>query len=362
MTTFPQFDPLFRGVFLERPNRFLVRCDVPELGVVEAHMPNPGRMRELLLPRVTLYLTEAVGAKRRTRYTAVAVERDGTPVFLHTGITNQVAHHLLDSGVIPGLKQLRVIRPEFKVGSSRFDFLVRHRGRECLLEVKSVTLFGNGIAMFPDAVTDRGRRHLEELADAGDAYGKSIVLFLVHHAEVETFLPDYHTDPAFSETLYRLRDRINIVPAAIGWTGDLTLKPGLRLLNIPWAYLRREMEDRGALIVVAYGKQHTWIWVEDIRADLSKTAARYKRGVFKSPHPLALPASVPIKYEVLPVRSSRPVACELASRFAETGHAMPLSSKENCGCVTHLFRCDGDPQSTRTFQGILEHARLAYLP
>ncbi|PCJ53270.1 MAG: DNA/RNA nuclease SfsA [Candidatus Hydrogenedentota bacterium] len=362
MVDFPKFDPLFRGAFVERPNRFLVRCDVSELGVVEAHMPNPGRMRELLLPGVTLYLTESIGPKRKTRYTVMAVERDGSPVFLHTGINNKVAHYLLESGTIPGLKQLRVIRPEFTVGSSRFDFLVEHQGQQCLLEVKSVTLFGNNIAMFPDAITDRGRRHLEELSDPGEPYGKSIVLFLVHHSEVKYFLSDYHTDLAFSETLYRVQEQIDIVAVAVGWTSQLTLKPGLKRLTIPWDYLRDEMGDRGALIVVAYGKDHSWIWVEDVQDGLAKKTSQYKRGRFKSPHPLDVPVTILVKYEVLPIRSSKPIACLIASQLAVFFDPVPLSQKENCKCVTHLFKSEEDPQGVPAFQHILEQVRLAYRP
>jgi sugar fermentation stimulation protein A len=180
---------IVRAVFVDRPNRFLVRCLLDGRKFVEAQMPNPGRLAELLLPGATLHLSEVapvaasspVGrrrpegtrsgsgtAGRKTRYTAWAVERDQRPVFLHTHKTNAVARYLLDRGRVPGLDSARVVRTEVTHGRSRFDFLMEDECGTFPLEVKSVTLFGNGAAMFPDAVTERGRRHLVELAELGD--------------------------------------------------------------------------------------------------------------------------------------------------------------------------------------------------
>ncbi|NOZ22314.1 MAG: DNA/RNA nuclease SfsA, partial [Planctomycetes bacterium] len=139
-------DGVIQARFAQRPNRFLVRCRHPSLGMVEAFLPNPGRMWELLLPGVTLYLTpEAMSPTRRTKYTAVAVERDGEPVFLHTHLTNHVARFLIERGRVPGLEDAKVVASEVAHGHSRFDFLLRRGGRKFFMEVKSCTLFGNGV-------------------------------------------------------------------------------------------------------------------------------------------------------------------------------------------------------------------------
>ncbi|MGW8322716.1 MAG: hypothetical protein ACWGSD_14290, partial [Thermodesulfobacteriota bacterium] len=111
------------ATFQDRPNRFLVRCRLGSR-TVKAFLPNPGRLRELLLPGRPVHLVrEEDHPTRKTRYTAVAVERAGHPVVLHTHRTNDVARHLVEQGLVPGLKGARVTRAEVKVGRSRFDFL-----------------------------------------------------------------------------------------------------------------------------------------------------------------------------------------------------------------------------------------------
>jgi sugar fermentation stimulation protein A len=210
------FQKTVRAEFLVRPNRFIVDCSMGKKKI-RAHLPNPGRMHELLLPGSSLYLVKNHSPQRKTRYTVVAVEREMRPVFLHTHLTNVVAHHLLDRQRVPGLKGYRVIKPEITMGKSRFDFLLQRGKREMILEVKSCTLFGKKTAMFPDAVTERGKRHLIELArHAGNGY-KTGILIIIHRSGLNEFLPDYHTDLAFSRTLYDLRKKLFILPLAVDW-------------------------------------------------------------------------------------------------------------------------------------------------
>jgi sugar fermentation stimulation protein A len=256
VTRFPELQPLYKGTFLKRPNRFVVHCELPKLGTVIAHMPNPGRMGELLLPGASMYLTRSDNPSRKTPYTAVAVERNKKPIFLHTHLNNTVARHLLEAGRIPGLKSARILKAEAKHGSSRFDFLLEHRGQQRYLEVKSVTLFGNRVAMFPDAPTERGRKHLNELAELSTPGAKSTVLFLIHSLDCDYFIPDYHTDRAFAETLFALRDQLSILPIGIGWTPTLQLKDETRTLSIPWTHIKRHLVNRGMLIHVFHHRQH----------------------------------------------------------------------------------------------------------
>jgi sugar fermentation stimulation protein A len=175
--------------FIDRPNRFLLRC---RLGtrIIQAFLPNPGRLWELLLPGVTVYIVkEPPSPTRKNAFTAVAVEREGVPIFLHTHRTNEVAGRLIDQGKVPGWEGARVIGREIRVGHSRFDLLVEHRKKEWLIEVKSCTLFRKRTAMFPDAVTERGARHLRELAELSDRGRRTAVLFIVHWLKAEFFLP-----------------------------------------------------------------------------------------------------------------------------------------------------------------------------
>lgn len=174
--------------FLSRPNRFLIRCELNGR-ILSAFLPNPGRLQELLLPGRLIYLIqEKKFEHRKTRYTAVAVERDGYPIMLHTHQTNEVARYLLQERKIPGLEKAEIVRSEVRVGRSRFDFLLEDGNEPILLEVKSCTLVGEEVAMFPDAVTERGTRHLKELAKLSEEGKKTVILFIVHWPFAKTFL------------------------------------------------------------------------------------------------------------------------------------------------------------------------------
>ena len=197
--------------FLSRPNRFLVRCEQGGR-VVDAFLPNPGRLQELLLPGSLLYIIREVKRASAKPYTLVAVDRDGSPVMLHTLKTNAVARYLLERRLIPGLEDAGVVRQEIAVGHSRFDFLLKEGKGEILLEVKSCTLFGKRVAMFPDAITARGARHLRELARPLRNGSRGAVLFVVHSPLPEFFMPDYHTDLHFARTFLSVRASVDLIP------------------------------------------------------------------------------------------------------------------------------------------------------
>jgi sugar fermentation stimulation protein A len=153
------FEPTKTCSFASRPNRFTVVCE-KEGKKVRAFLPNPGRLQELLFPGVPIYLERSTVPGRALPYTAVAVEREGHRVVLHTHKTNHVARFLIQEKAIPALRDFDVVRSEVTMGKSRFDFLLRNGAQELVLEVKSCTLFGPRAAMFPDAVTARGKKHL----------------------------------------------------------------------------------------------------------------------------------------------------------------------------------------------------------
>ncbi|HOM48303.1 MAG TPA: DNA/RNA nuclease SfsA, partial [Candidatus Hydrogenedentes bacterium] len=150
-------EPLIKVRFQERPNRFLVRGIDAQKQEYLAFLPNPGRLSELLLPDTCIYLIKKSPSQkeRATDFTAIAVERDGVPVMLHTHLCNDMVEVLLKKQKVPGLEKASIVRREVKFGKSRFDFLLQDQAGEIYLEVKSCTLFGSGIAMFPDAVTER---------------------------------------------------------------------------------------------------------------------------------------------------------------------------------------------------------------
>ena len=118
--------------------------------------------------------------------------------------------------------------------------------------MKSCTLFGNRVAMFPDAVTARGRRHLLELAELSRGGVRPMVLFVVHTPRADWFMPDYHSDLAFSRTLLEVRDAVEILAAAVSWRPGLRLGPRVRELEIPWDFLEKEVDDRGSYFLLLH--------------------------------------------------------------------------------------------------------------
>ncbi len=348
-------------------------------------MPNPGRMWELLLPGALLSIQHqprrgaGQRAMRRTSYSVLAVERDGAPIVLHTQHANALARHLIDSGGIPALKDARVLRSEVTVGRSRFDFLLRNHDVDLMLEVKSTTLFGSRVAMFPDAVTERGRKHLTELMALQQSGMDTAVLFVVHAPDARWFMPDFHTDLAFSQTLIAAHDNgVRILPAAIEWNRDLSLAKPVRMLEIPWPYLRREAgEDRGGYLLImrlprdrrlTIGALGTrlfprgyYLYVGSAMANLSSRLARHRR-LRKRYHwhvdYLRVAAS---EVMTLPIRSSTRIECDLA-RALEPISSSPCSGfgSSDCSCPTHLFAMTGNPLHDKSFHLVLQSFRMRH--
>ncbi len=371
-----RFDYIRKARLLSRPNRFLLRCEGPDGEPVEAFLPNPGRMTELLLPGATVYISPNPNPARKTQCTAVAVERDGVPVFLHTHVTNAVARRLIEEGRIPDLRGFEIVRAEVPVGRSRFDFLLRDARGELYLEVKSCTLFGNGVAMFPDAVTERGRRHLLELGEMAQQGRRTAVLFVVHTPTVRWFMPDYHTDLAFSRALLDVRDRVRIRAASIRWKPDLTLGRTVRLLEVPWDYIDREARDRGAYLLllrldrdvaVEVGRRGIetfragWhVYVGSARENLTARVERHRRVNRKKFHwhiDYLRPHAA--EFVALPIRTSDPVECALARAVAEILEPGPAGfGSSDCACATHLYFSAEPPLHRPDFHRVLQRFRM----
>ncbi|MFB0532849.1 MAG: DNA/RNA nuclease SfsA [Desulfatiglandales bacterium] len=367
--------------FLERPNRFLVRCSRRGLGVIDAHLPNPGRLWELLLPGAEVYLYRAAASdrihasQRKTTYSVLAVQRKGFPIFLDTGMTNQVARWLIERKLIPSLEGAEVVREEVSYGKSRFDFLLREAGKDLYLEVKSCTLFGNGVAMFPDAVTERGKRHLLELAEMGRNGIRSMILFIVHYPHVRWFMPDFHTDYNFSTTMLKVRDDLMILPIAVGWRPDLTIDQGVRILEIPWKYLKQEIKDIGSYLLVlrlerrrlirvgGLGKvmfeKGSYIYVGSAMRNLRTRIGRHGQRRKKMHWHIDYLTQVADGFLSIPIRSSQRQECEITQALSSIMKSGPLGfGSSDCHCFTHLFWNEGNPLEMEAFHNVLERFRM----
>ena len=373
------FENLEKAVFLDRPNRFVVRC---RLGgrIAVAHMPNPGRMWELLLPGVTLLVAQRIpGGDHRTDCTVVGVEKGGMPVMLHTQRTNDVARYLIEQKRIPALENFAVVQQEYTFGRSRFDLLLEGPQGRMVVEVKSCTLFGHGMAMFPDAVTERGRRHLAHLAELARQGMQTGVLFLVHYPHVDYFLPDYHTDFAFSRTFLEVRDCVMLKAVAVGWDAELCLREDLvHELTVPFDLLARETVDAGVYIIImrlekgcdipvgslgaVHFKKGYYLYVGSARKNLQARMDRHRRQgkkLFWHIDYLRAEASF---CATVPVRGTVVAECELAAAVAAiSSWRAPGFGCSDCACPSHLFGMAGDPLKNPAFIDMLLRMRMGAL-
>jgi sugar fermentation stimulation protein A len=372
----PLFGDIREGTFLDRPNRFVVRFLLDGL-CTEAYLPNPGRLWELLLPGCTLYLIRNPKKQHlKLPFLALAVGKEKAPVLLHTHLTNQVVAHLIATQRLPGYEGMRIVKREITCGRSRFDFLLEKDGRPFLLEVKSCTLFSQNLAMFPDAVTVRGKRHLTELAELSRQGTPGGVLFLVSSYLPHFFLPDYHTDIDFARTFLALREDLMFKAISVHWRKDLTLHDEIRELVIPWDLLGREAKDSGNYLLIlrlsadrsisvgrlgtVFFRKGYYLYVGSARTNLRKRLERHLRKKRKT-------FFWHIDYlrdqadacTAIPIRSSRPLEHELAASIKKISDwSVKGFGSSDCGCESHLFGMCGQPLHTTRFMEVLQSYRM----
>lgn len=363
--------------FIDRPNQFLVRCYLKDGTVIRAFLPNPGRMWELLLPETRLFLSEnkLTSEKRKTQYTVIGAEREGTILFLHTGLTNCVARYLIEANKIPSLVNSMIAATEIRVGHNRFDFLLSRGEEKRYLEVKSCTLYGNRIAMFPDAITTRGKKHLLALAALSKEKIKPIVLFVVHTPHVDWFMPDYHSDIEFSRTLLEVQKDIEIRAISVSWNRNFSIGKEVRELKIPWNFLNTEVADRGAYLLLLHiarrrriqiGKLGTilferghYVYVGSAMVNLGKRLARHTRRRKRMHWHIDYLRQNANSVITIPIRTSKRIECDLANELnSQLGIGIQHFGSSDCACNSHLYHSKDNPFDRRDFHDLLHRFRM----
>ena len=194
-----RYNKIVKGVFKSRPNRFIAHVEV-DGGIEVVHVKNTGRCREILVPDATVYLSVSNNPARKTKYDLIAVEKATQGgVFLinmDSQIVNDVAEEYL-SARFPKA----TLRREVTFGNSRFDFFIDNEEQKIFCEAKGVTLESGGVVSFPDAPTERGVKHLNELMHAQECGYEAMVLFIVQMKGVKYFTPNDKTHKLFGDTL-----------------------------------------------------------------------------------------------------------------------------------------------------------------
>ncbi len=222
-----------RAIFLERPNRFLGICQDPSTNEnLKVHVRDPGRLRELLFKGNEVLLKRSQNPKRKTRWDLVAARSMGKWVLVNSGYHSAIASLIFNNQEISPVGQVVSLKREVKVGKSRLDFLLfLEKGEKIYIEVKGCTLQKNGKALFPDAPTQRGRRHLLELADVLENGFRSAVVFLIFCPQAECFDANGQTDPSFYETFYQVIEKgVEVYPICLEYKGSFVwYKKGIGL-------------------------------------------------------------------------------------------------------------------------------------
>ena len=194
--------PLTSGRLLQRYKRFLADVALTDSSVVTAHCPNSGSMLGCAAPGSQVLLSRSDNPARKLAHTWELVQVDGSWVGINTGLPNRLAREGIEQGIVTELQGYERIRQEVCYGAerSRIDLLLEEPGL-CYVEVKNVTLVEGGVALFPDAVTTRGQKHLRELMAMVKSGARAVNFFVVQHAAARSVSPADTIDPAYGRLL-----------------------------------------------------------------------------------------------------------------------------------------------------------------
>ena len=193
------------GVFLQRPNRYLAHVEI-DGKEVPAHVPDPGRLPGLMIPQRKVRLIHRPSETRKTQYTLALVRHGAIWVSVYPVFANTIVGEALKKDSIGCLGAYDSFSSEVRQGASRFDFCLTHNGVEKFVEVKSVSLVEDSVGKFPDAPTERGRKHVEELIQLKRSGKGAAVLFVSQRSDTRSITANDAIDPKFGEVLRRAQE------------------------------------------------------------------------------------------------------------------------------------------------------------
>ncbi len=204
---------LVHGTLIKRYKRFLADVKLDDGTEVVAHCTNSGSMKSCLENGAEVYLSPVDDLKRKTKFTWEMIKINGDWVGINTGNPNKLAFEAISAGIIPGLEGYTTVKREVKFGDSRFDIFAENKHERCFIEVKNVTLKEGNYALFPDAITIRGQKHLKTLMEVKKQGMRAVMLYIIQRSDVEFFAPAREIDAAYSETLKKALDvGVEVIP------------------------------------------------------------------------------------------------------------------------------------------------------
>lgn len=371
------YKSLTAGRFLDRPNRFVCHAEVNGKTVL-CHMPNPGRMRELLFPGSTLYLTpNRPGLRTAFRVVGIEKGKNRDIFYLDTTKANDVAAFLVENHRIPGWEDYDLLNREVTMGDSRFDLLLGNQrtGEVFPVEVKSCSLAGEKGAMFPDAPTERGEKHLSHLVRMAGEGQHAGLLVLVHYGKAEWFLPNYHTDLELSRTFLKGMDSLDWKAAVIPWTKEFTMPQSVRLIGSSKKALEEEMGNAGDYMIVlrlkapktiAVGSlgpvpfaEGYYVYVGSAKKNLDQRMAHHRVLRKKMHWHMDYLRKETDFVGAIPIRTCDDLEHDLARALSEIADwDVPEFGCSDCHCRSHLFGFGENPMHLPSFLKIEERFEI----
>ncbi|MFA5647230.1 MAG: DNA/RNA nuclease SfsA [Bacteroidales bacterium] len=205
--------PLVAGRLIKRYKRFLADVVLDSGETVTAHCTNSGSMKSCLEEGAKVYLSPVNDPKRKTKFTWEMIMINNGWVGINTSVPNRVALEWVKAGVIPGLQGYTNVKREVTFGDSRFDIFAENDKEKCFIEVKNVTLKEGDFALFPDAKTTRGQKHLQTLIKVKESGMRAVMLYIIQRTDVNIFAPERNIDPDYAKLLVEAHGKgVEIIP------------------------------------------------------------------------------------------------------------------------------------------------------
>ena len=226
-----KYKNMLQGIFLKRVNRFIAHVLIDGVEHI-VHVKNTGRCRELLIAGVVVMLEPSQNPERKTAFSLIAVYKGDRLINMDSQMPNHVVFEALQAGRIPELGLPQSMRKEVTYGNSRFDIYFERAGHKNFIEVKGVTLEDEGVAMFPDAPTVRGTKHVYEMAKAVEAGYGGTIFFLIQMKGVHCFRPNVKMDEEFAKALTFAREKGVILLAydCVVYEDEMVLRASVPIL------------------------------------------------------------------------------------------------------------------------------------
>jgi sugar fermentation stimulation protein A len=247
-----------KATFLKRINRFVSKVSL-EGREIDVYVPNTGRLSELAIPEYDVLLKNSDG---KYSYRIEYIFYKNFPIMINSSHSNSLFKDLILKGDIPHLKNSTYIRSEPSYKNHRFDFLMKDtKNNNFFIELKSCTLAYKNVAAFPDAISERASRHITNLAETEN----NLLIFFILHRDIKIFIPNYHTDFKFYETLKKYSNKINLLALSIDYDKNLEINKIKKVkIHLP------EVKPSGFAIIIFQTDEITHLSTDEKKIELKK--------------------------------------------------------------------------------------------